>query len=103
MQGAISRPLQSRGGNRDETRRLSERLGALCQDVDRATTPELAIGIGASQPFLLAYQGQNNRDPQAFYGFLVCRVMAERSPSAALPEPPVEGEPVRVGIVSGFF
>jgi predicted O-linked N-acetylglucosamine transferase (SPINDLY family) len=64
---------------------------------------ELAPGVGGNQPFLLAYQGQSDRDLQGLYGSFVCRVMAARYPAAALPLPPVAGEPVRVGIVSGFF
>jgi predicted O-linked N-acetylglucosamine transferase (SPINDLY family) len=64
---------------------------------------DLAKGVGSSQPFLLAYQGYNDRDLQALYGSFVCRVMAKRYPPAALATPPGETEPVRVGIVSGFF
>src|SRR5262249_13389698 len=37
------------------------------------------------------------------YGELVCRLMAERYPAPELPAPPRAGEPVRVGIVSGYF
>ena len=42
-------------------------------------------------------------DLQALYGSLVCRIMAARYPPGALPAPPRGGEPVRVGIVSGFL
>ena len=56
-----------------------------------------------SQPFFLAYQGYNDRDLQALYGSFVCRVMAKCYPPAALAPPPGAREPVRVGIVSGFF
>src|SRR5215469_7795644 len=61
------------------------------------------LGIGARQPFYLAYQGRNDRDLQAIYGALACRVMAARYPPVALPPPPPPGERVRVGIVSGLF
>src|SRR5262249_25365707 len=40
---------------------------------------------------------------QALYGAMICRIMAARYGSAPLPGPPAAGEPVRVGIVSGFF
>jgi protein O-GlcNAc transferase len=80
------------------------RLRALCAAADGGgDLAELAEGVGSSQPFFLAYQGCNDRDLQALYGSFVCRVMAARYPAALLPPPPGESEPVRVGIVSGFF
>jgi predicted O-linked N-acetylglucosamine transferase (SPINDLY family) len=79
-------------------------LQALCDEVERSTAPgDLADAIGAHQPFYLAYQGRNDRDLQATYGAMVCRVMAARYGPAKLPAPPEPGEPVRVAIVSGFF
>jgi protein O-GlcNAc transferase len=88
------------------TRRTAyeRRLRALCDALDRSTNlAELAQGVGSSQPFYLAYQGYNDRDLQALYGSFVCRLMAKCYPPAALAPPPGETEPVRVGIVSGFF
>ena len=80
------------------------RLRALCDAGDRSTNlTDLAKGVGSSQPFFLAYQGYNDRDLQALYGSFVCRVMAKCYPPAALAPPPGQTEPVRVGIVSGFF
>ena len=80
------------------------RLRALCDAGDRSTNPaDLAKGVGFSQPFYLAYQGYNDRDLQALYGSFVCRLMAKCYPPVALAPPPGETEPVRVGIVSGFF
>ena len=78
-------------------------LETLCNDADNGRAPNLARGVGSNQPFYLAYQGMNDRDLQARYGALVCRLMAERYPPPELPAPPQAGEPVRVGIVSGFF
>jgi protein O-GlcNAc transferase len=80
-----------------------ERLEALCSDVGSGRVSGLAKGVGSSQPFFLAYQGLNDRTLQERYGALVCRVMAERYPPPALPEPPAGDEPVRVGFVSGYF
>ena len=77
-------------------------LEALCENVDRNTTP-CDWAVASSQLFFLAYQGENDRDLQRSYGSLVCRIMAERYPPAALPLPPRFDEPVRLGIVSGFF
>ena len=95
---------------RDETeideRRSAYRqaLEALCEAFDRGEAPgNLAKAIGSSQPFFLAYQGQNDRDLQSLYGSLICRAMAARYPSAGLAQPPRSEEPVRLGFVSGFF
>jgi len=79
-------------------------LRALCDYVDRHPNPaDLAQAVGSNQPFYLAYQGGNDRDLQSRYGSLVCRIMGGRYPPAPLPPPPAPGEPVRLGIVSGFF
>jgi protein O-GlcNAc transferase len=79
-------------------------LHALHDEVERMATPgDLADAVGAHQPFYLAYQGLNDRDLQAIYGAMVCRIMAARHGPAKLPAPPEPGEPVRVAIVSGFF
>ncbi|HEU0216219.1 MAG TPA: tetratricopeptide repeat protein, partial [Stellaceae bacterium] len=79
-------------------------LGALCEEIERGTTRlDLADAGGAHQPFYLAYQGCNDRDLQAAYGSLLCRVVAARYPPAASVPPPGPGEPVRLGIVSAFF
>ncbi len=80
------------------------RLRALCDAGDGSTNhADLAKGVGFSQPFYLAYQGYNDRDLQALYGSFVCRLMAKCYPPATIAPPPGETEPVRVGIVSGFF
>jgi predicted O-linked N-acetylglucosamine transferase (SPINDLY family) len=79
-------------------------LHALHDEVERMATPgDLADAVGAHQPFYLAYQGLNDRDLQAIYGAMVCRVMAARFGPAKLPLRPEPGEPIRVAIVSGFF
>ena len=75
-----------------------------CEDTARTGRyRELAAGVGSSQPFYLAYQGECDRELQSLYGALVCRIMAESTPAAPLPPPPAPNEPVRVGIVSGYF
>jgi predicted O-linked N-acetylglucosamine transferase (SPINDLY family) len=80
------------------------KLQELCDEIDREPDPRrFAKGVGSSQPFFLAYQGCGDRDLQALYGTRVCKIMAARYPAADLPRPPEEGEPVRVGIVSGYF
>ncbi len=62
--------------------------------------------VGSSQPFYLAYQGEVDRDLQRLYGNLVCRIQAARYPqwSKRRPMSPiVPGQPLRIGVVSGFF
>ena len=81
-----------------------KRLTALCDAVDRSEAPgDLASAVGSHRPYYLAYQGCNDRELQARYGALLCRIMAARYPPAALARPPATNEPVRVGIVTGYF
>ncbi|MBO0737259.1 MAG: tetratricopeptide repeat protein [Alphaproteobacteria bacterium] len=79
------------------------RLKSLASEVADMPAAALADGIGRWQPFFLPYQGHNDRDLQAIYGALACRVMADRYPPVAMPPPPAPDERVRVGIVSGYF
>jgi len=78
-------------------------LDVLCRSIDRLSPADLARGVGSNQPFHLAYQGQNDRDLQARYGAFVCEVMRRHFAPAAMPKPPAAGEPIRVGIVTGYF
>ena len=80
-------------------------LRTLSADVDAGAVPgDLVKALAVKQPFLLAYQGYNDRELQQIYGALVCRIMARQFPdAAALPPQPAPGEPVRVGVVSSFF
>jgi predicted O-linked N-acetylglucosamine transferase (SPINDLY family) len=81
-----------------------EALEALREDVDRRRMPrEWANAAASSQPFFLAYQGHNDRELARLYGSLMCRIMAERYPPAALAPQPRADERIRLGIVSGFF
>jgi protein O-GlcNAc transferase len=68
---------------------------------------ERAAGaVGSGQPFLLAYQGLEDCELQKDYGDLLCKIMSRKYPLFA-DRPPMpsfsEKEPVRVGIVSGYF
>jgi predicted O-linked N-acetylglucosamine transferase (SPINDLY family) len=82
----------------------ASRLAKLNADVASAAIPAaLSEAVGSHQPFYLPYQGRNDRELQALYGSLVCRVMAARYPTAVLPKPPAPRGPIRLGIVSGFF
>lgn len=81
------------------------KLRALSDDIATGKlTDDLTAAITPRQPFLLAYQAQNDRDLQTIYGSMVSRIMAREFPDAAtLPPPPAPGEPLRVGVVSSFF
>ncbi len=82
----------------------ASRLAALSSKLEKgAVPPALIDAIGAHQPFYLPYQGRNDRELQSLYGSAVCRVLAARFTAPALPPPPTADEPIRLGIVSGFF
>jgi predicted O-linked N-acetylglucosamine transferase (SPINDLY family) len=81
-----------------------QKLRELSRDVERGVLKgDLIKAIGARHPFLLAYQGDNDRALQRIYGEMISKVIACRFPPAQLPQPPAPGEPIRVGIVSSFF
>jgi protein O-GlcNAc transferase len=80
------------------------RLARLGADIDRASNgAAFAEVIGSHQPFYLPYQGCNDRELQTQYGSIVCKMMAARYATPVLPHPPGPNEPIRLGIVSGFF
>ncbi|BBK36199.1 hypothetical protein STAQ_12770 [Allostella sp. ATCC 35155] len=102
----VYRDMAERDRSRAAYRRDLEALAAMPLPDDPAELAELVEAVGASQPFYLAYQGGNDRDLQALYGGFVCRVMARRFPHLASrpPMPPAPpDEPIRVGLLSGFF
>jgi predicted O-linked N-acetylglucosamine transferase (SPINDLY family) len=81
------------------------RLAATPLD-DAAAVARAAEAVSAFQPYYLPYQARCDRELQEAYGRLMVRVMAARHPAwTTAPErvTPAPGEPVRVGIVSGFF
>jgi len=81
-----------------------QKLRELLNDVERGVLKgDLIKAIGARHPFLLAYQGSNDRALQQIYGEMIGKVIARRFSPAPLPPPPAPGEPIRVGIVSSFF
>lgn len=85
-------------------RRYATALDGLAAAADApAGARMIAAAIGSSQPFFLPYQGENDRELQATYGRLACRVLAEAAPPPTVPPRPAPGERIRVGIVSGFF
>jgi protein O-GlcNAc transferase len=62
--------------------------------------------VGNCQPFFLAYQGENDRELQSLYGNLMVRIQSACYPAWTKKRPvPARkpDEPLRIGIVSGFF
>jgi protein O-GlcNAc transferase len=80
-------------------RRLEQLRDAIeigrCDDYEQA--------IGSRQPFYLAYQGENDCEPQRLYGSLLCRCIEKRYPPAASTAPTRNGERLKIGFVSGHF
>ena len=82
--------------------RYAEQLAQLAAKADNPSVAHaLAKAVGASQPFFLPYQGCCDRDLQTLYGKLVARVLQAEPVRQA--GPPARGEPIRLGIVSGYF
>jgi protein O-GlcNAc transferase len=87
----------------------SNELMMLKESISLKTQQEIAAAfeaVGSSQPFYLACHGMNDRELQKIYGKLVSRIMASTYPELSrLPEIParLSEEPIRVGIVTGFF
>lgn len=84
-------------------------LENLADSYQTASEQELAEAgeeVGSAQPFLLPYQGLNDRELQKTYGKMICRLMATRYPQWCQPlSPPklIADQKIRVGVVSGFF
>jgi protein O-GlcNAc transferase len=82
----------------------ADRLKKFSQKLETGKGPAALVdAIGSHQPFYLPYQGHNDRELQSLYGSAVCSVLAARFATPALPPPPAAHEPIRLGIVSGFF
>ena len=63
----------------------------------------LVDAVGSHQPFYLPYQGRNDRELQTLYGSVVCGILHAAFTSLDQPAPPAHDEPIRLGVVSGFF
>jgi protein O-GlcNAc transferase len=90
----------------DARNRYYEELLKLRELITPQEIERWAEAVGSDQPFYLAYQGFNDRELQSIYGDMVCRIMSLRYPQfAQRPRMPTcfSGEPLRVGIVSGYF
>ena len=88
-----------------EIPRQRRRYRRALQHLERAAQdPAVAVSLGraagSSVPALLPYQGRLDLPLQARFGRLMAGLHA--APFTA-PAPPLPGEPIRLGIVSGFF
>jgi protein O-GlcNAc transferase len=82
----------------------ANRLKAFSEKLEKGNGPAaLTDAIGSHQPFYLPYQGRNDRELQSLYGSAVCRALGARFATPVLPPPPAAHQPIRLGIVSGFF
>jgi protein O-GlcNAc transferase len=82
----------------------ANRLKALREKLAKGNGPAALVdAIGSHQPFYLPYQGRNDRELQSLYGAAVCSALGARFATPVLPPPPAAQEPIRLGIVSGFF
>jgi len=73
---------------------------------DDAVVDDAAYAIGLLQPFYLSSYAADNRELQARYGRIVCKIMAAKYPQwcKALPMPVLaDGRRIRLGIVSSHF
>ncbi len=92
--------------SRSEYQQALQELGDWLPMDDQATIHAAAATVGWITPFYLAYQGKNDRELQAIYGSLICRIMARRYPEfvvAARMPPVAANAPLRIGIVSAYF
>jgi protein O-GlcNAc transferase len=93
----------------DSRERYYKELIKLKESIPLETPQDIkdaAEAVGVMQPFYLAYQGFDDRELQELYGELVCKIMSYRYPQFSVrPMMPthIHGEPLRVGIVSGYF
>jgi protein O-GlcNAc transferase len=83
-----------------------ERLGGEIDFTDAQVLNQAVQLVGTCQPFFLAYQGENDRRLQSLYGNLMVRIQSACYPSwskrRSMPANK-PGEPLRIGIVSGFY
>ncbi|HSH40503.1 MAG TPA: tetratricopeptide repeat protein [Arenicellales bacterium] len=94
---------------RRSRRGYEERLRQIAGDSERdVRTQDLSTVVGALQPFLLPYQGGDDLALQRLYGDYVHRLAGggdseSGDPGGAGAAPARRADPLRVGIVSGYF
>jgi protein O-GlcNAc transferase len=102
LQDSVDDIAQTRADYRAALEKLSQQIDLS----DRQVLNQAARLVGNCQPFFLAYQGENDRELQELYGNLVVRIQSACFPAWSKKRPmPAQkpGEPLRIGIVSGFY
>jgi protein O-GlcNAc transferase len=102
LQDSVEEIAQTRENYRKSLENLTEQINLS----DAQVLNQAARLVGNCQPFFLAYQGENDRELQALYGQLMARIQSACYPAWSKKRPmPVHkpGEPLRIGIVSGFY
>ncbi len=98
-------PEEVASSRRNYRRHLDQLMEMVKKAPARIIAPA-AEAIGDAKPFYLQYQGHNDSDLQRTYGNLVSHMLAVRYPQwTKTPKtaPPRPKDPIRVGIVFGFF
>ena len=80
-------------------------LEAQVLDASQSSLAEAASVVGEAKPFILAYQGGDDRDLQSAYGGVVTRMMAAACPPPPSPSPARarSGGRLRVGFATAYF
>ncbi|MBF0285632.1 MAG: tetratricopeptide repeat protein [Magnetococcales bacterium] len=104
---AIARNATDPPRHRAEFLAALEEMTATWADLPPEARDRLAGAAGASLPFLLAYQGENDREPQSRFGDLLHAMVTWRARREGWhPPPPDPGPPtprLRLGIVSAHL
>jgi protein O-GlcNAc transferase len=74
------------------------RLEQLRDDLETGRCDDDEQAIGSRQPFYLAYQGENDCEPQRLYGSLLCHYLEKRYPVRTR-----DSGRLKIGFVSGHF
>ena len=98
-------PLYATAAEIDDRRAAyASRLTGLRDKLERLNAPAgMVDAVGSHQPFYLPYQGRNDRELQSLYGSIICGILQAAFRAPNLPSPPALDEPIRLGVVSGFF
>ena len=83
-----------------------EELARETKNWNQARLAGAAEGVGGTQPYYLAYQGEIDREPQRIYGDMIARILQARFPAHArrpAPRTREAGVKIRVGFASAYF
>ena len=81
----------------------ANRLKALREKLAKGNGPAALVERSARISRSICHTSRNDRELQSLYGAAVCSALGARFATPVLPPPPAAQEPIRLGIVSGFF